>query len=188
MICPACGANLADDLKFCTQCGASLEMAAMADAPVEAFTDAPAAEVAYDTTVLEPESAQTPIFNTEIEPEVFDYVPEEPFVPEKPADKKPMIFGIIAMATGAITLILSCCSVYTTCITIPLSIVAIVMGILGIIFSKKANNKTALILSIVGLALPIVGAILAVLVYFLIIGLGLGGSLLAGLTEGYYYY
>ena len=187
MICPACGANLADDLKFCTQCGASLEMAAMADAPVEAFTDAPAAEVAYDTTVLEPESAQTPIFNTEIEPEVFDYVPEEPFVPEKPADKKPMIFGIIALVTGVFSLLLSCCY-YTSCFAIPFTITAIVMGILGIVFSKKANDKKAFTLSVVGIVLPVLGIVLAIVSYILMVILGVGGSLLAGITESYYYY
>ncbi len=180
MICPNCGANVADNLNFCTHCGGALGAVPAAETN--------GTEVPGDAFTYEPVADQVPVFDTEITPETFDYNPEAPFEPEPPEDKKPMIFGIIATVTGALSLIFSCCGIYSTCFSIPLSIVAIVMGILGIVFSKKANNKTALILSVVGLALPVLGFIIAIIMYFLLAAFGVGGSLLAGLSEGYYYY
>lgn len=192
MICPACGANLADDLKFCTQCGTALEAAPVVEEPiveapvVEApVVEEPVAEVVCDACAFEPEAVEEPAFDAEIAPEAFDQIPEEPVEPEKPADKKPMIFGIIAVVAGALSLIGSCCNFW--CISIPLSIVAIVMGILGIVFSKKDNNKTALILSIVGLALPVLGIILGVIMYFALFAFSAGSSLLGAAADSYYY-
>ncbi len=204
MICPTCGSELNEGLKFCTQCGTPIETEAPVEPVAEVNTaevieEAPAfeADASAEAPVLEadvysPEFAQEPVFDGNYEsvppyeatPEAFNQIPEATIEPEKPEDKKPLIFGIIAVVAGALSLVFSCCGIYATCFSIPLSVVAIVMGILGIIFSKKANNKTAFILSIVGLALPVLGVILAVV----LAALGLGGSLLAGLAEGYYYY
>ena len=185
MICPACGANLADDLKFCTQCGTALEAAPVVEEPVAEAPvfDEPVAEAACDACEVEPEAAQEPVFDAEIAPESLDFDPEAPVEPEKPADKKPMIFGIISLVLGILSLPLNCCT-YTMCIGIPLSIVAVVMGVIGIIFSKKAGNKTSLILSIVGIVLAVLSIILMVIM--IIAGVGLGAAM--GLGEMAYYY
>ena len=85
MICPACGANLADDLKFCTQCGTALEAAPVVEEPVveepvveEPVFDEPVAEAACDACEVEPEAAQEPVFDAEIAPESLDFDPEAP--------------------------------------------------------------------------------------------------------------
>ena len=175
MICPACGANLADDLKFCTQCGTALEAAPVVEEPV---VEEPVAEAACDACEVEPEAAQEPVFDAEIVPESLDFDPEAPIEPEKPADKKPMIFGIISLVLGIISLPITCCG-YTSCFGLPLSIVAIVLGVVGLINSKKADNKTARILSIVGVAL---GA-LAIVIFVVSFIIGLIGGFAYGFTS-----
>ncbi len=185
MICPACGANLADDLKFCTQCGTALEAAPVVEEPIaEApVVEEPVAEVACDACAFEPEAAQEPVFDAEIAPEAFDQLPEEVAEPEQPADKKPLIFGIVSLVLGILSIPLNCCT-YTMCVGIPFVIVAVVMGIVGIIFSKKAGNKTALILSIAGIAAAALSIITTVIM--IIAGVGLGAAM--GLGEMAYYY
>ena len=175
MICPACGANLADDLKFCTQCGTALEAAPVAE---EAIAEEAVAEEACDACAFEPEAVQEPVFDAEIAPESLDFDPEAPVEPEKPADKKPMIFGIISLVLGIISLPITCCG-YTSCFGFPLTIAAIVLGVVGFINSKKADNKTARILSIVGIAL---GAV-AIVIFVVSFVIGLIGGFAYGFTS-----
>ena len=177
MICPACGANLADDLKFCTQCGTALEAAPVAE---EAIAEEAVAEEACDACAFEPEAAQEPVFDAEIAPESLDFDPEAPVEPEKPADKKPMIFGIVAIVLGVLGIPSGCC--FAFCGGTPFFIGTVVMSIIGIIGAKKSGNKTALILSIVGI-------VLAVLTLISIIFGSVSGAISSGMlaSSGYYF-
>lgn len=153
MVCKNCGATLASRTVFCTHCGAKVEVETQ-----QPYADAPVTEQ---------------IFETQIEQPAVD--------PGKTKGTLALVFGIIAIAGGAI------CSCLFACLGgfVPLifGILGIVFGIMGSNASKAAGfeNKSAKI----GMILSIVG--IAVIILFIIANAILGAIIQSGGFGDVYY-
>ncbi len=157
MICPTCGAQLNDGLKFCTQCGTPLQVA---EAPV---VETPVVE----TPVYEAPVQETPVYEAAPVYEAPTYESAPAY--EAPAATDPGAgLGKTSKILGIIGIVTSCCGFGSI-----LAIVALILGIIGGKKSKgagfeNASAKTGLILGIVGIA---IGAIvyIAYLIYYVVV-------------------
>lgn len=102
MFCTKCGSQLADDAKFCTGCGAPVEPAAPAAAPVEPVAAPAAAPVEPAAPV-----AEAPAEDTCTAPEpTFAPAPAPEKKPAKGGNKKPLLFigvAVVAVIAAIVT-------------------------------------------------------------------------------------
>lgn len=215
MICPICGTHLNDDLKFCTQCGTPLSNAAPSYAPVddnptELFNEAP---TGYQADVYQPNVPQADVYQPGVvQTPSYEATPSYDVAPaydapaqygqdyatyeapsldaeEKKDGKLGLIFGIISLVLAILVPLICCCTIVGTIISLFIAIASIVLGAIGIKFSKKSDDKVGLILSIIGLilgcltALLPLGYLIYLIVVFCIYGAAVGGTVGLGFLE-----
>ena len=176
MKCKICGSEVAEGLRFCNECGAEVEMPKVAE-PAPVVDPAPNPESA-------PEQSQ----------------------PEQPQKNPGKGLGIAALIIGiASWLVLS--PLYCGCsfmslgfipaiLEIILGVVGLILAIIGMKKSKAVGMKN--VMAVIGLILGIlhiVGGVAMIVISILVVVLGAGTGILAGLAEsfggsyggGYYY-
>lgn len=176
MICPTCGAQLNDGLKFCTQCGTPLQVA---EAPVveTPVVETPVYEApAYEAPAYEAPVQETPVYEAAPVYEAPTYESAPAY--EAPAANDPGAgLGKTSKILGIIGIVTSCCGFGSI-----LAIVALILGIIGGKKSKEAGFENASAKT--GLILGIVGIVIAVLVW--VAGFAIG--IIGGLAESSMYY
>lgn len=104
MVCSKCGQECADDVKFCTNCGAELAAVKVEEPAAEAVVEEPVAEaVAEETAVTEAEVKEE---ETKAEAPKAEAV--APVAEKEPKEKKPVNKKVAAIAAAALLL---CCLV-----------------------------------------------------------------------------
>ena len=172
MICPTCGSQLNDDLKFCTQCGTPLADAAPAtayapveDNPTELFSEQPAAP-AYDAA---PVYGAAPAYDAAPAYSAAPSYDTAPSYGAAPVANDPGAgLGKTSKILGIVGIITSCCGFGSL-----LAIAALILGIIGGKKSKgagfeNASAKTGLILGIVGIAISVLVYVAYMIYYFVV--------------------
>ena len=164
MICKQCGRQLPDNCRFCTGCGAAVEVEP-APQPAAQSTVYTAPQPAAQSTVYTAPQAAIPV------------MPEDPGAS---TGKTAFILGLIGLIAGALC---SCsCALVGGILPMAASIVAIVLGVLAQNKSAAAGfeNKKAK----TGMILGIVGVV--VIIVFIILNMILGAAMgAAATTSGY---
>lgn len=188
MICPTCGAQIEDNVAFCTQCGTPIQSdptpayAPMEDHPTELFSEEPAAyeAPAYEAPAYEAPAYEAPAYEAPAYDTAPAYEAAEPYSysgVQAPAQDPGAGLGKASKILGIIGLVLMCGYAGA-----PLSITALILGCIGLKKSKNAGfeNKSAK----TGRTLGIIGVIFIPIV--IIIGVVLG--VIGGLAESSMYY
>lgn len=188
MFCPACGAEIREDLQFCPNCGSALTAQQTLSVPEEAApfaAEAPAAPAAP----AYPEIPAAPA-----------YPPAQPYAaPRAPVQKTPL--ALIGMILGIVSAVLSFVAYFSSILSAALSrgasvrmlpvlwvliallaIGAMVCSILGLMRSIRTGGRkyvAGIVFSSVGLACSVAALVL------LFVGIVIG-SLIRGIA-GYYY-
>ncbi|MBR4286910.1 MAG: zinc-ribbon domain-containing protein [Clostridia bacterium] len=191
MICPICGAQIENDVAFCTQCGSPIqnnatpEYAPMDDHPTELFSEETNYEMpAYDTAPAydsAPAYEAAPVYDAA---PAYDAAPtySEPYSytgTETPAKDPGAGLGKVSKILGIIGLVLMCGWAGA-----PLSITALILGCIGLSKSKSAGfeNKSAK----TGRTLGIIGVVLIPVVYIVSFAIGIALGAFESGTSYYY--
>lgn len=195
MICPNCGADLSDDLNFCTQCGSPLKQTDVVSENVEAEAYAPEAVIneAYvpeevytpevNDEVYVPQVAEEPVFDSQFSPEFNQaqyqeqYHEQQAYAPQFPVTDPGKGLGIASMVVSIVSAVL--CNPFGVA-----SIVGLILGIVAKSKSKKAgfSNPFALTGIIIGAIVTgiFVLGIIFVILYYLVIVVLMGGAIALG--------
>ncbi|MBO4327177.1 MAG: zinc-ribbon domain-containing protein [Clostridia bacterium] len=178
VVCPNCGAQLADGTKFCVNCGRKLieENVAQTVNQVQQTAET-AANTVNQNVQQQPYVNPTPAYNQpnyaaqQVPPVAYG-----PVQPEAPAQSNNNGFGIASLVCGILALL----NAILFCLVIP-AFIALIAGILAIIFAavskKKTSNGKMPGTAIAGLVLGILGLVGALIfVILFIIGLAAAGS------------